>query len=313
MSMITSTENATQTKNADEREVDKLKLSIVIPSYNSKASISHCLESLREQVQNNPCEVIVVDSSPEDISPFIKEQFPFVRTIHLPKQTYPGTARTVGIRASRAPLIAFTDTDCRVDASWVKNILAAHENGKQVVGGPVCNGTPWHPVGTAEYLLEFSELIPGHPSRAVRFIPTCNISFRRSVFDKIGKLEDSIKGSDALFARHINLLGEKIFFERAICIWHTNRKSLKKYLLNQFQCGKGGAEVRLKEKQRGAILVRLPILIPLLPFARTLLIAGRFLKYDFGSFVRFWLLYPLIFLGMVAYTYGFWKGNRGSR
>jgi len=297
----------------DERPANTVKLSIVIPSYNSKALISHCLESLREQVQNQPCEVIVVDSSAEDISPFLQQQFPFVRTIHLPEQAYPGTARTIGIRASRAPVIAFTDTDCRVDADWIKNILAAHENGKQVVGGPVCNGTPWHPVGTAEYLLEFSELIPGHPSRPVRFIPTCNISFRRSVFDKIGRLEDSIKGSDALFARQINLLGEQIYFERAICIWHTNRKSLKKYLLNQFHCGKGGAEVRLKEKQRGAILVRFPILIPLIPFARTVLIAGRFLKHDLASFARFWLLYPLIFLGMIAYTLGFWKGYHGSK
>jgi GT2 family glycosyltransferase len=288
------------------------RLAIVIPSYNSKSVIANCLNSLKEQTQNLPCEIIVVDSSPEDISPLVEQRFPFVRTIHLPQQAYPGTARTIGIRASRAPVIAFTDTDCRVDAQWVNNILAAHANGKHVVGGPVCNGTPWHPVGTAEYLLEFSELIPGQPAGPVRFIPTCNLSFQRSVFDKIGKLEDSIKGSDALFARQINLLGEKIYFDPAVRIWHTNRRSLKKFLINQFHCGKGGAEVRLKEKQRGAILVRLPILIPLIPFARTLLIAGRFLKYDFGSFLRFWLLYPLIFLGMLAYTYGFWKGYRGQ-
>jgi GT2 family glycosyltransferase len=313
MNMKLQTDTATLPVVDGMREQDTVKLSIVIPSYKSTGQIANCLESLREQVQHRQCEVIVVDSSPEDISPFIKDRFPFVRTIHLPKQTYPGTARTIGIHASRAPIIAFTDTDCRVDPQWVKKILAAHENGKQVVGGPVCNGTPWHPVGTAEYLLEFSELVPGHPSRAVRFIPTCNISFKRSVFDKIGKLEDSIKGSDALFARQINLLGEKVFFEREICIWHTNRKSLKKYLVNQFHCGKGGAEVRLKEKQRGAVLVRWPILIPLIPFARTLLIAGRFLRYDFGGFVRFWLLYPLIFMGMVAYTYGFWRGYRGSK
>jgi len=304
---------ASQAISGEAADKTAVRLSIVIPSYNSKAFIGHCLESLQEQVQSQPCEVIVVDSSPEDISPLIKERYPFVRTVHLAQQTYPGTARTIGIRASQAPVIAFTDTDCRVDGNWVKNVLAAHANGKQVVGGPVCNGTPWHPVGTAEYLLEFSELIPSQPGRPVRFIPTCNISFRRSVFDKIGKLEDSIKGSDALFARQINLLGEKIHFDPAIRIWHTNRKSLKKYLLNQFHCGKGGAEVRLREKQRGAILVRLPILIPLLPLARTLLIAGRFLKHDLKSFFLFWLLYPLVFLGMLAYTYGFWKGYHGSK
>jgi len=288
------------------------RLAIVIPSYNSKAFIAQCLESLEAQAKASAVEVIIVDSSPEDIAPYVTPRFPFVRVLHLPRQTYPGTARTIGIQASHAPIIAFTDTDCRVDAKWVQNILKAHANGTQVAGGPVCNGTPWHPVGTAEYLLEFSELIPRHEAGPVRFIPTCNISFRRQVFDRVGKLQDSIKGSDALFARQLNLLGEKIHFDPAIRIWHTNRKSLKKYLINQYHCGKGGAEVRRVEKQLGAILVRLPFLIPLIPVARTLLISARLLRHNRLLFLQFWLLYPLILLGMAAYTWGFWKGQRGK-
>lgn len=285
-------------------------LSIVIPSYNSKKWISHCLDSLRSQVKRNDVEVIVVDSSDEDITNYLRERFPFVETIHLNQRTYPGTARTIGIRHSQGQVIAFIDTDCRAGDGWVDRIIAEHQNGKHVVGGPVANDTPGHPVGTAEYLLEFSEMTPAMPEGKVRFIPTCNISFRKSVFEKIGKLEDTIKGSDALFCRNINLLGEAIYFDRRITVWHSNRTAFKKYMKNQYQIGFGGAQVRKQREQVGAILVRMPLLIPLIPFARTLLIGKRFLKHDIKLFLQFVLLYPFIFLGMAAYTKGFWDGRK---
>jgi hypothetical protein len=176
----------------------------------------------------------------------------------------------------------------------------------------VANGTPSSWVGTSEYLLEFSELVPAMPEGKVRFIPTCNISFKRSVYDKIGKIEDTIKGSDALFCRKISLLGEAIYFRKDIPVWHSNRTSLKKYLQNQYDIGFGGAQVRKKESQKGAILVKLPILIPLIPIARSLIIGKRFFTHDMKLLLQFLKLYPLIFLGMVAYTKGFWDGRKNS-
>jgi GT2 family glycosyltransferase len=291
---------------------NEIFLSIVIPSYNSKHWIAHCLDSLKDQVQRDDVEVIVVDSSEDDLTPFIREQYPFVQTHHLPQRAYPGTARTHGIRQSHGQVIAFIDTDCKASGDWVERIITEQKNGKNVVGGPVANGTPKSLVGTAEYILEFSELVPSMPEGKVRFIPTCNISFKRSVFDQIGKIEDTIKGSDALFCRKITLLGEPIYFQRSITVWHSNRTSLKKYLQNQYDIGVGAAQVRKKESQVGAVLVKYPILIPLIPFARTLLIGKRFFKYDKKLFLQFLGLYPLIFLGIVAYTKGFWDGRKNK-
>lgn len=285
-------------------------LSIVIPSYNSKKWIGRCLNSLQQQVDRKDVEVIVVDSSKEDLSGFIRRSFPFVKTVRLNQRAYPGTARTIGIDRARGSVIAFIDTDCRAGNGWVERMIREHQNGKQVVGGPVANDTPKHPVGTAEYLLEFSELVPAMPEGKVRFIPTCNISFRKSVFEKIGKLEDTVKGSDALLCRKINLLGETIYFDRGITVWHSNRTALKKYLGNQYQIGFGAAQVRKQEKQVGAVLVKLPFLIPLIPFARTWLIGKRFLKHDLKLFLQFVILYPLILLGLLAYTKGFWDGRK---
>ena len=289
-------------------------LSIVIPSYNSEKCISQCLASLRQQTQRDDVEVIVVDSSPEDISDFIHEKFPFVRVTHLNERTFPGTARTVGIAKAHGSRIAFIDTDCRAGDSWVDRIIAAHKNDKNVVGGSVANGTPRSLVGTAEYLIEFNEHIPAMPVGHVRFIPTCNISFKRGVFEKIGKLEDTIKGSDTLFCRRILLSGESIYFDRDITVWHINRTSLEKYLRNQYDLGFGGAQVRtMVEDQVGDILVHMPILIPFIPAARTLLIGRRLFKHDKRLFLQFLGLYPLVFLGLVAYSKGFWDGLKAVK
>ena len=85
---------------------------------------------------------------------------------------------------------------------------------------------------------------------------------------------------------------------------------LKKYLQNQYDIGFGGAQVRKLENQKGAILVKVPLLIPLIPAARTLLIGKRFLKHDKKLFLQFLKVYPLILLGMFAYTKGFWDGRK---
>ncbi len=292
---------------------DKIFLSVVIPSYNSKSWLPKCLDSIKDQALREDVEVVIVDSSEQDISPFLNENYPFVKTVHLNERAYPGTARTVGISRASGEVIAFIDTDCEASSDWIERIIASQQNGRNVVGGPVANGTPESYIGTSEYLLEFSELVPAMPEGEVRFIPTCNISFKRSVYDKIGKIEDTIKGSDALFCRRIHSLGESIYFDRRIQVRHHNRQALAKVLRNQYEIGFGGAQVRTKQDQVGGILVKLPILIPLIPFARTFLIARRFFKHDMQLFWQFWKHYPLIFLGLVAYTAGFWNGLRAVK
>jgi len=284
-------------------------LSIVIPSYNSEQWIVHCLDSIKNQVQRDDVEVIVVDSSEKDLTPFVIERYPFVKVYHLPERAYPGTARTYGIQRSHGNVIAFIDTDCKANDEWVEGIINEQIRGRNVVGGPVENGTPKSLVGISEYILEFSELVSSMPEGEVRFIPTCNISFKRYLFDRIGKIEDTIKGSDVLFCRKITLLGEPIYFIRSLTVSHSNRTSLKKYLKNQYEIGFGAAQVRKIESQLGSILVEYPILIPLIPFARSLMIGKRFLRYDRKLFLKFIGLYPLIFLGMVVYTTGFWHGR----
>jgi len=89
--------------------------SVIVPSYNSMRTIRRCLHSILAQETSFPFEVICVDSSKDETPDIISREFPQVRLIHIERQTYPGSARNLGIRQAQGSIIACTDSDCIVD------------------------------------------------------------------------------------------------------------------------------------------------------------------------------------------------------
>ena len=75
-------------------------ISIVIPSYNSKQTINQCLNSVLNQSYQGIQEVIIVDSSDDGTDDVIRQLFPSVKLIHLPKKTFPGAALNMGVRVA---------------------------------------------------------------------------------------------------------------------------------------------------------------------------------------------------------------------
>lgn len=284
--------------------------SVIIPCYNSTKYIFDCLSSVVSQKTSFSYEVIVVDSSEEDITPQIREKFPQVKTIHLEKRAFPGTARNAGVKNSQGEVIIFTDSDCVVAEDWVEKLVRCQKSGMRVVGGSVCNGTPNNLIGTSEYIMEMNEFLPKRPRGTLAYLITANISIHREIFKEFGYLEDSIKGSDTLFARKLYLAGEPIYFDPTIKVFHRNRTRLKQYLRNRFDLGRGSARNRKRFNLPGAFIARIPILIPFIPLFRTISISSRLLSYDRGMFLKFLLLYPLHLLGLFAYTIGFAVGMR---
>ena len=125
-------------------------ISIVIPCYNAREHLETCLSSVADQQTGYRYEVIIVDSSEEDVTPFIRERFPWVRTVRLPQRAYPGVARNAGILNASGRIIGFTDTDCRLDSrgcrSWRCSMTANCSTGR-------CQ-LPDSYIGTADYLTE---------------------------------------------------------------------------------------------------------------------------------------------------------------
>ncbi|MDZ7338624.1 MAG: glycosyltransferase [candidate division KSB1 bacterium] len=292
---------------------DRCDVSVIVPSFNPGPLLFDCLRSLFSQRTKYSYEVIVVDSSPRDIAEDLAERFPQARVIHLPQRAYPGTARNFGIAVARGEVLAFTDADCIVSPDWIEKLMEAQRGATRVVGGPIGNGTPDSLLGTAHFLLEFSSFQADRGgTRRVEVLPTGNVAYPKSLFREYGGFDSSIKGSDSVFSRSLLRQGVGLYLVPGMRLLHRNYTSWDSFLRNQYQLGIGSALTRRKLRLRDSFMVRAPILAPLIPFARTIAIAYRLVRWSPANFVRFVFLYPLCFLGLLVFTAGFLRGLRSE-
>jgi GT2 family glycosyltransferase len=289
---------------------NEILASVIIPSYNQKHVIFDALESVLRQKVNFEYEILIVESTGDDTAELVRRRHPSIKVIELRDRAYPGAARNHAIRVAKGRYLAFTDTDCIVDDNWLQQLVDSHLRGYKVVGGMVRNGTPKSIAGTVDYLLEFSDLIKPYESTNNTHFGTCNLSFENKIFQDHGMFIDQVKGSDSLYCRRVKEKGEQLFHQPKAIIWHRNRINWKKILQNQYELGYGAAINRHKYKLKGKVFVKHPILIPLLPFVRTLAIGNRLLRCSLLDFFKFILLLPFVFYGLFRHMVGFIKGRK---
>ena len=293
---------------------DKVRCSVIIPSYNSESTIVACLDSVLNQDFAGTYEVIVVDSSADRTPQLIREQFPSVTLISLPHRTDPGTARNLGVARASGDIVAFLDSDCRAAADWLRHIVAGHQAGYEVVGGAVENGNPQSLVGWAGYMAEFREFLPHGPRRQVAHIPTCNISYRRQVFERHGGFSsEHYPQEDLVYNLNLKRNGVSILFDPAIRVAHTNRSQMGDYFRHQRRIGRITAQVLKSADLPGAFFARrpwlAPLFIPFLPFIKfTRTCARFFLRINPRPLLRRPLVFLLFFVGLLYWLAGFVEG-----
>jgi glycosyltransferase involved in cell wall biosynthesis len=93
--------------------MDKNRLSIIVPVYNAEEYLDRCLESICEQSFTS-YEVILVDDGSTDSSPMICDRYsatdPRFRTIHK-KNGGVSSARNAGLNLAKGEYIMFVDSD----------------------------------------------------------------------------------------------------------------------------------------------------------------------------------------------------------
>ncbi len=290
-------------------------ISIVIPSYNSERTIARCLLALKSQTYDGDYEIIVVDSSTDRTPQIVRERFPEVSFYHLPQKTDPGTARNYGIEKSKGDIICFIDSDCEAGADWLDQLISVHQNYPyDAVGGAVENGNdPDSDVAWAGYLAEFREFLPEYPARAVDHIPTCNISYKRQVFERIGKFNPHFYPQEDLeFNFRLRQNKGTIFFIPSARVFHHHRTQLKAFLEHQKRVGRITSQVLQLLPLEGAFLARNRFLsvaaAPFLPFVKWWRTFHIFYRWKPVVLKRHPLALAIFALGLVPWTMGFLQG-----
>jgi len=201
-----------------------MDVSIVVPFHNEQAHIERCIESLLSQdYPRERYEVVFVDNNSTDGSADIIRRHAGVRLLSEPK---PGSyaARNAGVAASTGTIVAFTDSDCSPDRSWVTAItreLATPDT--VVVQGRVRFATESTLLSLlADYENAKAAYVFSGTNPAIYYGYTNNLAVKRRAFVDAGPFEEVQRGADVIFVHRVieAYAPRAIRFSADMCVRH---------------------------------------------------------------------------------------------
>jgi GT2 family glycosyltransferase len=169
------------------------EISVVVPSHERPVRLRWLLNALEEQtLAPERWEVVVVHDSGDPTDELLREHPLAARGLLRHVRLAPGTGaparqRNIGWRTAAAPLVAFTDDDCRPEPDWLERLLEAATGAP---GSVVQGATKPDP-----YEAEIMHWAPR--PRSIDVDPpgphaqTCNILYPRDVLERVDGFDES--------------------------------------------------------------------------------------------------------------------------
>jgi glycosyltransferase involved in cell wall biosynthesis len=221
-------------------------ISVIIPVFNDPDGLNDTLESLLLQdFPKNEYEIIIVDNGSTDntrnVGNEFSKKYPLLTTLLIEdkiRSSY--AARNKGIAVARGELISFIDADITVRYDWLRNIREIFDR-KHID----CLGCNVRLYSTRKSIASLYNLLRDFTIKSdieeAHYIPTCCLTVRREVFNKIGLFDSRLRsGGDWEFGNRA--WNDNIIFHYAgnITIYHPARNTIISLLRKSMRIGRGG-------------------------------------------------------------------------
>jgi GT2 family glycosyltransferase len=211
--------------------VETPAISVIVATRGDKLEfLKNCLRSLKNQKFRN-FEIIVVSKKlPKQLEDqFVSEHIRFVEE----KGSTLGAARNLGVMNARGSLVSFIDDDAEASVDWLDKISMTFSRFPSLIclGGPhftLQDKSEKNPLNYVEGLFfEGNSKITYFDKSAIGKIAGCNVTYKSSVFQDIGYLNENLKTcEDWEFNRRLMEKGYSLRFDPEIWVLH-HRQGLK--------------------------------------------------------------------------------------
>jgi len=232
--------------------MEKVKVSIVIPTLNSAETLDKCLKSVRSNNSQHDYEIIVIDGGSKDDTVLIAGKY--VDKVLTEDTYFRGVNRNKGIKNSQGNIICFTDSDCTVPENWIDELvhgllrLSARDSKVVGVGG---GNIPWieNPslMELAVARVMRSPLVSFgarnvsiyRDERQVYHNPPMNSAYFKWVLEEVGGFgEEYNVGEDMDLDLKIGGKGYKLYYLPNVIIKHRHRATFKQFRKQIYDFGK---------------------------------------------------------------------------
>lgn len=236
-----------------------LRVSVVVLTFNRPGPLQRCLASLVAQTMPREAfEVVVIDVSDPPVKEVLAEYAEKLNLIHHvgPNLGVAGNRNVGGARA-RAPVMAFLDDDCVADSCWLERITSEVEAQSHcLVGGFVEDPAPTNAyVCAGQVITEAVHAFFNPPGVEPRFLPGLNFALARDLYLDIGGCDQRfgrLAAEDRDFIDRWRLAGRRLAFRPDARVRHEHRSSLRGFLRQYFNYGRGAWRYHRLRRQRGS-------------------------------------------------------------
>lgn len=218
------------------------EVAVVIPARDAAASLPACLDAVLLQRDAPPFVVVVAADRCRDATVRVAREHP-VRP-RVVEVGGPGSyaARNAGVAATTAPLLAFTDADCRPEPGWLAALTRALGSADAVGGAVVAEirdrPSLWERVDRATYLVQ-AELVAEQG-----FAATANLGLTRKAFDRVGGFDAALASSGDLdMGRRLAAAGLRLVYADDAQVRHLPRRTWAEVWRQQRRLGAGWAQL----------------------------------------------------------------------
>lgn len=217
-----------------------MKISVIVPAYNSQRFIDKCIEALLNQtIKPENYEVIIVDDGSTDGTGDIVKGYPvnYIRQ----NNSGPATARNKGAKKAKGDIILFTDSDCVAETNWIEEMAKPFED-TEVVAVKGAYRTNQNSIVAMFVQLEFGERFEMLKKvESIDMVDTYSAGYRKRTFLQLSGFDVSFpvaNNEDTELSYRMSKLGFRMVFNPNAVVYHLNHPdSIKKYARLKFWRG----------------------------------------------------------------------------